>query len=137
MDSAQGSGSAWGAVNHKATTLLEIAHTRLELLGNELEVARITIMRQLLLGQALFFCVAMGVVLTIIGLVILFWEQRLVVVCLAMASAWAAALYIYLALGSNKKHAEPLFNASLAELQEDLRQLKAAAADHDHGRKTR
>ena len=137
MDSAQGSGSAWGAVNHKATTLLEIAHTRLELLGNELEVARITIVRQLLLAQALLFCVGIGLILTIIGLVILFWEQRLVVVSLAAAAAWVAALSIYFALGSNKKHEAPLFNATLAELREDLRQLKAAATDHDHGRKTR
>ena len=51
METAQGSGSAWGAVQHKATTLLEITHTRLELLGNELQVARVTILRQLLLAQ--------------------------------------------------------------------------------------
>lgn len=137
METAQGGGSAWGAVNHKASTLLEIAQTRLELLGNELEVARITIVRQLLLAQALLFCVAVGVVLTIIGLVILFWEQRLVVVCVAVVTAWAAALYIYYALSSSKRHAAPLFNASLAELQEDLRQLRAAAGTNDHGRKAR
>jgi uncharacterized membrane protein YqjE len=134
METAQG-GGAWGAVHHKATTLLEIAQTRLELLGNELQVARISIVRQLLLAQAMLFCVFMGVILTIIGLVLLFWEQRLVVVCVAMAAAWATALYIYFALRANKQQTDPLFNASLAELQEDLRQLKAVAADH--GRETR
>ncbi len=135
MDTAQGSGSAWSAVTHKATTLLEIAHTRLELLGNELQAARITIVRQLLLAQALLFCVAMGVVMTIISLVILFWEQRVVVACMAAAAVWIAALSIYFMMREDKQSALPLFNASLAELQEDLRQLKVMAAEH--GRETR
>nr|WP_295781091.1 phage holin family protein [Rhodoferax sp.] len=136
METAQDSGSAWGAVQHKATTLLEVVHTRMELLGNELQVARATILRQLLLAQALLFCVGIGLILTTIGLTILFWEQRLVVVWMATAVAWLAALCIYILLRGNKEHAEPLFNASLAELKEDLRQLKAASAQ-DHGRKTR
>ena len=137
METAQGSGSAWGAVQHKATSLLEIVHTRLELLGNELQVARATVLRQLLLAQALLFCVGTGLILTTIGLTILFWEQRLVVVWTATATAWVAALCIYFALRGNKEQSEPLFNASLAELKEDLRQLKAAVAAEDHGRKTR
>lgn len=129
------SGGAWNGVNHKATTLLEIAHTRLELLGNELEVARITVVRQFLLAQALLFCLAVGVVLTIIGLVILFWEQRLIVAFMAASLVWIAALTIYFMLRGNQKHSAPLFNATLAELQEDVRHLKAAAVDH--GRETR
>ena len=124
-------GSAWGAARGKATTLLSIAQTRLELLGNELEVGRITITRQLMLAQALLFCVALGVVLTVMGLVILFWEQRLVVVALAAALVWGLALYVYLSLRRSARHAAPLFNASLAELQEDLRLLKEATG---HGR---
>ncbi len=131
MDSAQAKGSTWGAARDKAATLLAIGQTRLELLGNELEVGRITIMRQLLLAQALLFCVALGSVLTVMGLVILFWEQRLVVVILAAALVWGVALYVYLAMQRTARHAAPLFNASLAELQEDLRQLKAATG---HGR---
>lgn len=137
METAQRSGSAWGAVQHKATALLEIVHTRLELLGNELQVARATILRQLLLAQALLFCVGMGLILATISLTILFWEQRLIVVWTATAAAWFAALFIYFALRGDKEHSEPLFNASLAELKEDLRQLKAAVATEDHGRKTR
>lgn len=128
MDSAQNSrASTWGAARDKAATLLAIGHTRLELLGNELEVGRITIMRQIMLAQALLFCVALGVILTVIGLVILFWEQRLVVVALATALVWALALYVYLSLKRTNREATPLFDASLAELQEDLRQLKAAS----------
>lgn len=131
MDTAKSSGSAWSAVAHKATTLLEVLHTRLDLLGNELEVARITVVRKLLLAQALLFCVVFGVMVTVMGLVLLFWEQRLVVVGLACALIWIAALSLFFMLRGNK-HSAPLFHASLAELQEDLRQLKAAVAHHGH-----
>jgi len=128
MNSAQGNnGGTWGAAREKAANLLAIGHTRLELLGNELEVGRITIMRQLMLAQALLFCVALGIILTVMGLVILFWDQRLVVVTLSAAMAWGLALYVYLAIQRTNREAAPLFNASLAELKEDLRQLKAAS----------
>lgn len=132
MDSAHGKGGGtWGATQDKAATLLAIAQTRLELIGNELEVGRITITRQLVLALTLLFCVALGVVLTVMCLVILFWDQRLVVVALAAGSIWGLALYVYFAIQRTNRRAAPLFNATLAELQEDLRQLKAAAG---HGR---
>ena len=126
MQTAHGRGGTWGAVRDKAATLLAVGHTRLELLGNELEVARITLMRQLILAQALLFCVTLGVVLTIMGLALVFWEQRLVVVTLAAALVWGLAVYLLFTIRQSAKHSAPLFNASLAELQEDLRQLKAA-----------
>ena len=127
----QGDGGTWGAVKDKAVTLLAIGQTRLELLGNELEVGRVTAMRQLMLAQALLFCVGLGVVLTVVGLALLFWEQRLMVVALSGALVWALALYFFFAMRRGSSKSEPLFNASLAELQEDLRQLKAASG---HGR---
>lgn len=124
-------GGAWGTVKDKASALLSIGQTRLELLGNELEVGRVRAMRQLMLAQALLFCVGLGVVLTVIGLALLFWEQRLMVVALSGALVWALALYFYFAMRWSSSKSEPLFNTSLAELQEDLRQLRAASG---HGR---
>ena len=50
----------------------------------------------------------------------------MLVVALAAAAVWAAALELFLALRRTAARNEPLFAASLAELQEDLRQLKAA-----------
>lgn len=131
MGNPHGDAGAWGAVKNRAAALLSIAQTRLELLGNELEVARMKTMRQFLLAQALLFCVALGVVLTVIGLALTFWEQRVLVLALSGALVWALALYFYWALRHGAKRMEPVFNASLAELQEDLRQLKAASG---HGR---
>ncbi len=128
---SHGDSGVFGAARSKATSWLAIAQTRLDLLRNELEVGRITIMRQLMLALALAFCVGLGLVLTVIALTLLFWEQRLLVVSLSGAVFWAVAVYLVVALRRRDTQPAPLFSESLAELQEDLRQLKAAA---DHGR---
>ena len=131
MSQPLGESGAWGAAKAKAVTLLAIGQTRLELLGNELEAGRQSAMRQLMHALAMMFCIGLGVVLTIVGLTLHFWEQRLVVLGLSGGLIWAFALYFYLSLRQGAKETEPLFNASLTELQEDLRQLKAATR---HGR---
>jgi len=120
-------GSSWDLLKSRAVTLLGIGQTRLELLGNELEVGRVTAMRQLMLALALLFCLGLGLVLAVVALTLLFWEQRLVVVSLAAALVWGLAVYFYLAMGRLARKTEPLFAASLAELQEDLRQLREAS----------
>ena len=129
MGQPQNESGAWSAAKTKAVTLLAIGQTRLELLGNELELGRLSAMRQLMLALAMMFCIGLGVVLAIVGLALLFWEQRLMVVALAGALVWALAVYFYFGLRQGAKTTEPLFSASLAELQEDLRQLKAATRD--------
>ena len=131
MDPSKDQSGAWSAAKAKAVTLLVIGQTRLELLGNELEVGRLNAMRQLVLTLAMMFCIGLGIVLTVIGLSMLFWQQRLLVVALAGVLVWLLALYFYFGLRQSAKAIEPLFSASLAELQEDLRQLKAAT---QHGR---
>lgn len=126
MNDPRAPASSWDLLKSRAVTLLGIGQTRLELLGNELEVGRVTAMRQLMLALALLFCLGLGLVLVIVALTLLFWEQRLAVVGLAAASVWGLALYFYLAMGRLARKTEPLFAASLAELQEDLRQLREA-----------
>lgn len=133
MSSAPSGPGAFAAVKNIAATALTVGHTRLELLGNELEVGRITATRQLVLAQALLFCVGLAVVLTVACLALVFWDNRVMVVGLAGALVWATALYLLLAMRRTASKTEPLFAASLAELQEDLRQLRAATG---HGRTT-
>lgn len=125
--------SAFEAVKAQAATLLALGHTRLELLGNELEIGGRTALRQVMLAQALLFGAGLAIVLTVGALALLFWEQRLLVVALAAGLAWALTVYCYLALRQRTRKPEPLFAASLTELQEDLRQLRAAQS---HGPET-
>ncbi len=131
MDSPTGDQGVFAGVKNIAATALAVGRTRLELLGNELEIGRVTAMRQLMLAQALLFCLGLGVVLTVALLAIVFWDQRVLVVALAAAAVWVTALGLLLALRRSAARSEPLFAASLAELQEDLRQLRAATG---HGR---
>lgn len=123
-----GAWGAWNGLKARAVSLLTLAHTRLELLGNELEVARHDATRQLMLALALLFCIALAVVLSVFALTVLFWEQRLIVMGISCAVMWLAVFYFANILRRDAQKAEPIFSASLAELQEDLRQLKAAAA---------
>ncbi len=117
---------AFGAARAQIVTLLALGQTRLELLGNEIETGRLNAMRQFMLAQALLLGAGLAVVLTVAGLALIFWEQRLLVVVVAGALSWALVAYFYIALRKSAERKEHLFASSLAELQEDLRQLKAA-----------
>jgi uncharacterized membrane protein YqjE len=81
-----------------------------------------------MLALALLFGIALAVVLSVFALTVLFWEQRLIVMGISCAVMWLAVFYFANILRRDAQKAEPIFSASLAELQEDLRQLKAAAA---------
>lgn len=117
------------ALRNIGATLLGSAQTRLALLGNEIEVQKIQLLRLLMLAQALLVCAVIGVLLTVALLALLWWEQRQLVLGVAAAAFLLAAGWFYRALMEGIREAESPFAATLAELQEDMRQLKAAT-DH-------
>lgn len=129
--------SSWGSLKGKAASLLTIAITRLELLRNEAERIRRFAIRQLVLALVMAFCASLGVVLGIVSLTVAFWEQRLLVLGWSTAGLWLVVVTCLILLVTGKRQQEPLLNDSIAELQEDLRQLKAAipptsqAKDHE------
>ena len=113
-------------------TLLSIGQTRLELLANEVEAQKLTVLRMLLLAQSMLFCATVGVLLVVALVALLSWEQRVVVVAVFAAAFVLAAGLFYRALMRIVNAPEPAFAATLAELQEDMRQLRAASG---HARK--
>lgn len=112
-----------------ASTLLTAVQTRIALLGNEIQVEKHRTLRRFALVLALVFCLGLTVAMLVGLLLVLWWNDRatVLIVCAALFAALAAAFYRIL-----RVPAEPVFAASLAELQEDLRQLKAAT---DHAEK--
>ena len=68
-----------------AATLLAMAQTRLELLGNEVEVEKLRLLRMLLLAQALMFTALVAVLLSVSFLTLWLWEFRLGVLALCIA----------------------------------------------------
>ncbi len=127
MSAARPPEGLFGSIKAVAASLLAMGQTRLELLGNEIEAQKLHALRMLLLGLALMFCAGVGVLLLALLLAMLAWEQRLLVVgALAAVFVGAAGLF-YRALMRAINTPEPAFSATLAELREDIRNLKAAS----------
>lgn len=119
-------GGLFASLGSLAATLLGMGQARLELLGNELEAQKLRALRLLVLALAMVFCAALAVLLLVALATLLMWEQRVPVVALFAGLFVAGAALLYRALMRHVNHPEPAFAATLAELQEDIRRLKAA-----------
>lgn len=127
MTGSAGSEGLFASAKHLAATFVAMGHTRLALLGNEIAVEKQRLLQLLLLSQALVFCLGLGVLLLITLLTLLFWDQRLLVVGAMTVLFLGLAGLIYAKVQRLLHPPETVFSDSLAELQEDLRQLKAAS----------
>lgn len=120
----------FAALKNSAATLLSSGKTRLELLGNEIEEEKLRAINLLLMAQGMVFCLSAGTLIFVCFLSVLFWENRLFVLGAAVGFFLLLGL-VFFALFKRAAHRpEKMFAASIAELQEDLRQLRAAAG-HD------
>ncbi len=126
-----GSEGLFASLKHLAATFVAMGRTRLELLGNEIAIEKQRLLRLLLLSQALLFCLGLGVILLVALTVLLFWDQRLIVVGALVIIFLGVAGFVYAAIGRLLSPPQSVFAGSLAELEEDLRQLKKAASSHE------
>ena len=132
MSKAGGREGLFAALKNIPVTLLAIGQTRLELFANEVEAEKLTVLRMLLLAQAMMFCAGVGLLLAVALITLLMWDQRVVVVVAVFAALFLlAAALSYRALMRIVNAPEPAFAATLAELREDMRQLKAASSHAD------
>ena len=131
MSKAGGREGLFAALKNIPVTLLAIGQTRLELFANEVETQKLTVLRMLLLAQAMLFCAGLGLLLAVALITLLMWDQRLIVVAVFAALFLLAAALSYRALMRIVNAPEPAFAATLAELREDMRQLKAASSHAD------
>lgn len=121
----------FAALKNTAVTLLATARTRVELAGNELQEERIRLTRALILALAALFCFGFGILLAVELVLMLYWENRIAVLTVFVALFFAAGAAFYAAFQRQQQRRQ-MFAASLAELEEDLRQLKASVG---HGQK--
>lgn len=122
-------GGLLAATRHSAATLLATGRTRLELLGNEIREEKLRAVHLLLLSQAMAFCLMIGLILAIALLVVVFWDSRVFV--LGGFTALFALLggFAYFALRRAMRRGQSIFATSIAQLGEDLQQLKTAASN--------
>lgn len=129
MGESQGGEQAglFSAVKNIAATLLASGRTRLELFSNEIEVEKLRAMRLVLMAQGMVFCFGIGIILAVALLVTLFWEQRLAILAI-LAFAFLALGGVFLGrFRQASQRSDRMFSASLAELEQDIRELKAMA----------
>jgi uncharacterized membrane protein YqjE len=129
MNDSAAHGGLFTALKDIAATLLVSGRTRLELLGNEIEEEKLRAIQLLLVAQSMAFCLVVGIVLALGLLTLLFWDNRFFVLGASSFVFLAIGGYLYGVFKRTAQRSDRVFAASLAELQEDLRQLKAAA-DH-------
>lgn len=115
------------ALRNIASVLLASGKTRLELLGNEIEEEKLRLVELFLMAQGMAFCFGVGTLIVIFFFTALFWESRLLVLGIAALLFLLAGLIFHARYQRALQRPERLFAASIAELQEDLRQLKEAA----------
>lgn len=127
MATTGGHESLAASVTKLATTLVAMARTRLELLGNEAETEKLRLLRMFLLAQALMLSALVAVLMAAAFLTLWLWEFRLGVTALCMALFGICAWLAYRALMQMIERPASPFETSLSELQEDLRRLKAAS----------
>lgn len=116
----------FAALKNSAATLLASGKTRLELLGNEIEEEKLRAINLLLMAQGMVFCLCAGTLIAVFFLSALFWESRLLVLGAATGFFLVLGLVFFVLFKRATLRPEKMFAASIAELQEDLRQLKVA-----------
>jgi len=118
-----GSLGLFDSVKSLLSTLVALAHNRLELLSTELheEVERVALL--VLWGAVALFFAFLSVVFVAVLILVAFWESRVLTASLLAASFFALALVTGL-VARHQIAAKPRpFDASLNELAKDREQL--------------
>jgi uncharacterized membrane protein YqjE len=119
-------GGLLGSTKKFVATLLEIAHTRLQLLGNEIHEERLRIQGLWVLAIIAVFFFAMGVLLFTFLMIVLFWDSNRF-----LAIGGFAALYLVLGIAfavtvrNRAAKGSRLFEATLGELKKDRSRLSS------------
>ena len=126
MSDVQGgtAGGLLSALKSMAATLLASGKTRLELIANELQVEKLRTIQLVLMAMGMVFCFGLALILGVALLVALFWEQRLLLLGIFSGFFFALAGFFLYRFKQATQRPDKIFAASLAELQEDLRQLR-------------
>jgi uncharacterized membrane protein YqjE len=107
------------------STLVEMAHVRLELLSTDIEEDREHFLLVAAFGLGALFLLGVGVVLLALFFVVLFWETHPLIALGSLAFLFLTAGLAAASVVHRKSMVKPrLFASSLAELSKDLQQLR-------------
>ena len=107
-----------------SATLVAMVYTRLDLLSIDLEEEREHVTLQLVLTQTALFFIGIGLVLSALLLLTVYWETHRLLVLGSLAGSFLLAGLVAGGFALYKGRTKPrLFAASLSELQKDHQQL--------------
>jgi len=114
------------ALGDLAATLVAMAHTRLDLLSTDLEEDREHLMSLTMTALGALFLLGVGLVLSALLLVVLFWDTHRVLLLGLLAGAFLASGVAAAGRARRLSRTKPrLFASSLAELFKDREQLES------------
>ena len=114
----------FSALKNLLGTLLAIGKTRAELLVTEVEEEKLRLMSLWAKAFSVAWLFALGIVMAICCIALLFWEQRVLVFGVAAGLFLFAGLLVFVSLRRQLAQPSKMFRASLAELDTDMAQLR-------------
>lgn len=132
MAQVEGGGPV-GALRRILATGLLAAQTRLQLIGNEILIEKHRAIQALVRVVLALFCLCAALALATVLLLLVLWDHRIVVLAVLVVAFLGAAVMLGRSVQRSYAEQEHPFAASVAELQDDLRQLKSAAQAQAHG----
>lgn len=113
------------SLSRLAATLVDTAHTRLELLSVDIETEIRTWLRYLLWSLIALFFAAMAVFVGVVLIIALFWDEHKIAAMSTLLGLFGGgAIVIVLSLRYAMKQKPPLLNSTLNELRKDSDALR-------------
>lgn len=119
----------YAAIKNTLATLLAIGKTRVELLVTELQEEKLRLVSLAAKAVAGAFLLAMGVIMAVFFLALVFWEQRLFLFGLLAALFIGGALLLLSSVKRQMAEPSKLLRSSLNELEADVALLKRRARE--------
>ena len=108
-------------IGRVASTLVDMLHTRLELVSVELEEELIRFSSYFIFSLIALFCAGVAVSLLIFLIIALFWDEHRIAVLLTLIGVFGAASILIAAwLRKQFLNRPRLFEFSIAELKKDI-----------------
>lgn len=114
----------FSALKNLLGTLLAIGKTRAELFVTEVEEEKLRLMSLWAKAFSVAWLFALGIVMAICCIALLFWEQRVLVFGIAAGLFMSVGVLVFVSLRRQLSQPSKMFRASLAELETDMAQLR-------------
>ena len=114
----------FSALKNMIATVIAIGKTRAELLVTELEEEKLRLMSMWSKAIGAAFLLAVGSIMAVFCLALAFWEQRVLVFAIFSVLFIGGGLYLIGSLKRQARQPSKMFRASLAELEQDMAELR-------------